>query len=74
MIVNRIGDAALAIGMFILFYTFKSLDFNIIFALVPYLLKDTIVLGTLELNTINTIGILLLAGAAGKSAQLGLHT
>jgi NADH-ubiquinone oxidoreductase chain 5 len=74
MIVNRIGDAALAVGMFILFYTFKSLDFNVIFPLVPYLLNDTIVLGTLELNTINTIGILLLAGAAGKSAQLGLHT
>jgi NADH-quinone oxidoreductase subunit L len=74
MIVNRVGDAALALGMFVLFYTFKSLDYNIIFPLVPYLLNDTIILGTFEFNTINTIGILLLIGAAGKSAQLGLHT
>ena len=74
MVVNRVGDAALAIAMFILFYTFKSLDFNVIFPLVPYLLNDTLVLGTFEVNTITAIGILLLLGAAGKSAQLGLHT
>ena len=74
MIVNRVGDAALAIGMFLLFYTFKSLDFNHIFALVPYLLNDTISIATYECNTITCIGILLLVGAAGKSAQLGLHT
>jgi len=74
MVVNRVGDAALAIGMFILFYTFKSLDFNVIFPLVPYLLNDTLVLGTFEVNTITAVGILLLLGAAGKSAQLGLHT
>jgi NADH:ubiquinone oxidoreductase subunit 5 (subunit L)/multisubunit Na+/H+ antiporter MnhA subunit len=74
MIVNRVGDAALAIAIFILFYTFKSLDFNVIFPLVPYLLNDSLVLATFEINTITAIGILLLLGAAGKSAQLGLHT
>jgi len=74
MIVNRVGDAALALGMFLLFYTFKSLDFNVIFPLVPYLLNDTITIANIEVNTITSIGILLLIGAAGKSAQLGLHT
>lgn len=74
MIVNRVGDAALALGMFLLFYTFKSLDFNVIFPLVPYLLNDTITIANVEVNTITSIGILLLIGAAGKSAQLGLHT
>lgn len=74
MIVNRIGDAALALGMFIIYYTYNSLDYNIIFALVPYLLNDTISILGFDIYTINIIGILLLFAAAGKSAQLGLHT
>jgi len=74
MIVNRIGDAALLLGMFLIFYTYNSLDYNIIFPLVPYLLNDTINILTFEFHTINVIGILLLLAAAGKSAQLGLHT
>jgi NADH-ubiquinone oxidoreductase chain 5 len=74
MIVNRVGDAALAIGMFLIFYTYNSLDYNIIFSTVPYLLNDTINILNIQLYTIDCIGILLLAAAAGKSAQLGLHT
>jgi NADH:ubiquinone oxidoreductase subunit 5 (subunit L)/multisubunit Na+/H+ antiporter MnhA subunit len=74
MIVNRIGDAALALGMFIIYYSYSSLDFNVIFALVPYLLNDTLNILGFELYTVNCIGILLLLAAAGKSAQLGLHT
>jgi NADH-quinone oxidoreductase subunit L len=60
--------------MFLLYYTFKSLDFSIIFALVPYLIIDTISIFSIEINTLNLIGILLLIGCAGKSAQIGLHT
>jgi NADH:ubiquinone oxidoreductase subunit 5 (subunit L)/multisubunit Na+/H+ antiporter MnhA subunit len=74
MIVNRIGDAALLLAMFVIFYTYNSLDYNVIFSLVPYLLNDTIYILGIEIYTINIIGILLLMAAAGKSAQLGLHT
>jgi len=74
VIVNRIGDGALALAMFLLYYTFNSLDFSIIFALTPYLLNDTISVLSFEINTINFIAILLLIGCMGKSAQIGLHT
>jgi NADH:ubiquinone oxidoreductase subunit 5 (subunit L)/multisubunit Na+/H+ antiporter MnhA subunit len=74
MIVNRIGDAALLLGMFVIFYTYNSLDYNVIFGLVPYLLNDSITILSINFSTINLIGVLLLLAAAGKSAQLGLHT
>lgn len=74
MVVNRVGDAALVLGMCLIYYTYNSLDYNVIFALVPYLLNDTINILNFEFFTINVIGLLLLAAAAGKSAQLFLHT
>jgi NADH:ubiquinone oxidoreductase subunit 5 (subunit L)/multisubunit Na+/H+ antiporter MnhA subunit len=44
MIVNRVGDAALALAMFTIYYTYKSLDYSIIFGLTPYLLESKIVI------------------------------
>jgi NADH-quinone oxidoreductase subunit L len=74
MIVNRVGDAALVLGMCLIYYSYNSLDYNVIFALAPYLVNDTISILNFEFYTINAIGVLLLLGAAGKSAQLFLHT
>jgi NADH-ubiquinone oxidoreductase chain 5 len=65
MVVNRIGDIGFALGMFLIFYTFKALDFATVFALVPSI-GDNLV--------ITLIGICLIIGAVGKSAQIGLHT
>jgi len=64
MIVNRIGDLGLALGMFLLAYNYGSLDFTVIFSLSEYYNNITI----------TAIGLLLFVGAVGKSAQLGLHT
>jgi NADH:ubiquinone oxidoreductase subunit 5 (subunit L)/multisubunit Na+/H+ antiporter MnhA subunit len=36
MIVNRIGDIGLALGIFFLFNNFKSVDFAVIFCLIPH--------------------------------------
>lgn len=74
MLVNRLGDAMLLLAMFLLYYTYNSLDYNIIFSLVPYLVNDTIVILGISFHTINVIGILLVAGSAAKSSQLFLHT
>jgi len=63
MFTNRIGDFFLTIGFFALFYTFGTLDYSTIFSLAPYINE----------NVITFIIILLLLGAAAKSAQLGLH-
>lgn len=74
MIVNRIGDFGLILAIFVIYDVFKSLTFSTVFATVD-ILKDTeiIILGV-SLNALVLIGVLLLVGAAGKSAQLGLHT
>jgi NADH:ubiquinone oxidoreductase subunit 2 (subunit N) len=63
MFTNRVGDFFLTIGFFTLFYTFGTLDYSTIFSLAPYI----------NINVITFIAILLLIGAAAKSAQLGLH-
>lgn len=63
MFTNRVGDFFLTIGFFVIFFTFGTLDYATIFSLAPYI----------NINVITFISILLLLGAAAKSAQLGLH-
>lgn len=73
MIVNRIGDFGLVLGIGVIYCTFKSLDFQVVFSLVPYFKDDSFIFLGLEVNLITLISILLFIGAVGKSAQLGLH-
>jgi NADH-ubiquinone oxidoreductase chain 5 len=63
MFTNRVGDFFLTIGFFVIFFTFGTLDYATVFSLAPYI----------NINVITFISILLLLGAAAKSAQLGLH-
>jgi len=73
MLVNKIGDLALLIGISILFYNFCSLKYTIIFSLVPYYLEMYYVFLGFSVNLITVICFFLFIGAMGKSAQLGLH-
>lgn len=74
MIINRIGDVGLAIGILTAFYTFQAVDYATVFALAPYFIDYQLRFLSLELNCLDLIGILFFVGAMGKSAQLGLHT
>lgn len=74
MVMNRIGDVGLCLGMFVIYAIFKSLDYNVVFSLVKEYKSVTIEFIGLEFNIVTLIGIFLLIGAIGKSAQLGLHT
>ena len=74
LIVNRIGDFALSIGIFITFYTFKSLNYLVIFPLIPLFLDNFLVFLNFKFHNLTLIAIFLFFGAVGKSAQLGLHT
>ena len=74
MVVNRIGDIGLALAMFIIYDVFKSLKFSVIFSTVDVLKDTCITIFTFSFNALVVISILLLIGATGKSAQLGLHT
>src|SRR5438309_11874889 len=66
-IVNRIGDFGFLIGLFLLIKHFGSLDFTQVFQQVASLSPETAGAGLLT-----AIGLLLMVGAAGKSAQLPL--
>jgi NADH-ubiquinone oxidoreductase chain 5 len=75
MIVNRIGDVGIALAMFVTYDTFKTLDFEAIFAASYYVGgESTLTILNFEFDRLTLIGILFLIGAAGKSAQMGLHT
>jgi len=69
MVVNRVGDLGVVLAMFLIFSCFSALDFPTISSLCYYLKE----VGEFDFVA-NLIGILMLIGVAGKSAQLGLHT
>jgi len=73
MLVNRIGDLALLIGISIIFFNFLTLKYVVIFNLINYLLNFNFILFNISFNLITLISLFLFFGAMGKSAQLGLH-
>jgi len=74
MLVNRIGDFALLLAIFSIYYIFNSLDYDVVFTLTPLMLNYHFILGNFELKALDLISLLLFIGAMGKSAQIGLHT
>jgi len=74
MIVNRIADYVLTIGIVAIFFLFRSLDFHVVFPLAAFYSKSTFVFLSYELPALFIICSLLFFGAMGKSAQIGLHT
>ncbi len=73
-IVNRVGDFGLAIGIFIIFLIFGTLNFEEIFAEVSNFTKTNLSIFGREYNAITLICVFLFIGAMGKSAQFFLHT
>jgi len=65
-IVNRVGDFGFALGIFLIFTVFGSLDYARVFEVAPKLLAAG---GA----TATAITLLLFAGATGKSAQIPLY-
>ena len=74
MLVNRVGDFGLALGIMALFYVFKTVDFMTVFACAPHVAGTSFLFCNFEFDALTCICILLFVGAVGKSAQLGLHT
>ena len=73
-IVNRIGDFGLALGIFLIFYVFGTVNYEGVFSEVNNFSNNEISFLGIKFNTINLICILLFIGAMGKSAQIFLHT
>ena len=63
-VVNRVGDMGLAIALMVLFATVGSVTFSTVFGAVPAMTH----------GTLTAVGLLLLLGACGKSAQVPLQS
>jgi len=74
MLVNRIGDFFILLGIFSIFYIFHTLDYDSVFSLSPLGVNYNIIFMGFEIVAIDLICFFLFLGAMGKSAQLGLHT
>lgn len=61
---NRVGDTLLTLGLLGIFWLFGNLDYATVFSIAPYM-NETV---------ITIVSLLLLGGAAAKSAQLLLNT
>ncbi len=73
-VVNRVGDFGFALGIFLIFYLFGTVNYSEVFEQIPSITDKELVFLGIEVNAINLICILLFIGAMGKSAQILLHT
>tara|TARA_B100000989_G_scaffold293836_1_gene271827 strand:+ start:9175 stop:11085 length:1911 start_codon:yes stop_codon:yes gene_type:complete len=73
-LVNRVGDFGLGLGIFLIFFSLGTVNFDEVFSSIPYLIDEKIVFFGFNLIVVDLICILLFIGAMGKSAQIFLHT
>lgn len=74
MLVNRVGDFFLLFAIFCIVLLFDSLDYEIVFSIIPFFVNYFFNLFGSLITIYNLIALLLFLGAMGKSAQIGLHT
>ena len=73
-LVNRVGDFGLALGIFLIFYLFGTVNYSEVFELIPSVIDKKLSFLGIEVQAIDLICLLLFVGAMGKSAQILLHT
>ncbi len=75
-IVNRIGDFGFLVGVLAVWYFFGSVEYSVVFAMVPDLVAQNASLSFFdwEFSAITFICLALFIGAMGKSGQVPLHT
>nr|NP_943684.1 NADH dehydrogenase subunit 5 [Chara vulgaris]AAP92181.1 NADH dehydrogenase subunit 5 [Chara vulgaris]WAK98785.1 NADH dehydrogenase subunit 5 [Chara vulgaris] len=75
MLVNRVGDFGLALGIMGCFAIFQTVDFSTIFACASaFVWEPSFIFLNMKIHALTAICVLLFIGAVGKSAQIGLHT
>jgi NADH-quinone oxidoreductase subunit L len=73
-VVNRVGDFGFALGIFLIFYLFGTVNYSEVFQQIPSIQNQKIIFLGIKTNSIDLICLLLFIGAMGKSAQILLHT
>ncbi len=73
-LVNRVGDFGFAIGIFLIFFFYGTVNYIEVFQQTPLLIQKEIIFLGINFNLITLICLMLFIGAMGKSAQIFLHT
>jgi NADH-quinone oxidoreductase subunit L len=73
-VINRVGDFGFALGIFLIFYLFGTVNYSEVFQQIPKITDKELLFLGLHIQSIDLICILLFIGAMGKSAQIFLHT
>jgi NADH-quinone oxidoreductase subunit L len=73
-VVNRVGDFGFALGIFGVFFIFKTISLDEIFRQAPDMAGKTMNFLGYDVDIMTTLALLLFMGAMGKSAQFLLHT
>jgi len=73
-VVNRVGDFGFALGIFLIFYLFGTVNYSEVFQQIPTVANQKLDFLGLKVDAIDLVCILLFIGAMGKSAQILLHT
>jgi NADH-quinone oxidoreductase subunit L len=73
MLVNRIADVFFTLAIIVIFITFKTTDYSIVFNLIPLISNEKIIFLNILINKIDIIAFFLFVGAIGKSAQIIFH-
>jgi NADH-quinone oxidoreductase subunit L len=73
-VVNRVGDFGFALGIFLIFYLFGTVNYDEVFNRIPDVVDKKLIFLGVDINAVDLICLLLFIGAMGKSAQILLHT
>tara|TARA_Y100001970_G_scaffold142970_1_gene175731 strand:- start:6583 stop:8496 length:1914 start_codon:yes stop_codon:yes gene_type:complete len=73
-VVNRVGDFGFALGIFLIFYLFGTVNYEEVFQQIPNVVNQKLNFLGIKINAIDLVCLLLFIGAMGKSAQILLHT
>ncbi len=73
-VVNRVGDFGFALGIFLIFYLFGTVNYSEVFTQISKITDKNLLFLGITFNAVDLICLLLFIGAMGKSAQILLHT
>ena len=73
-VVNRVGDFGFALGIFLIFYLFGTVNYSEVFQQIPTIVDKNLMFLGFKVKAIDLVCLLLFIGAMGKSAQILLHT
>ncbi len=73
-VVNRVGDFGFALGIFLIFYLFGTVNYSEVFNQISNITDENLKFLGITFNAVDLICLLLFIGAMGKSAQILLHT